>query len=279
MTVAVSLNLSDGVVLGVDSAVTIPSPGDRPLKIYEYADKLFRLRGLPIGIATSGMFALGARSIASYITEFERKPEFAEISRSDIEDVVESLRAFFMAQYEEAVIRPIQESGADFEAVRAKPESQLRLIVGGFSPNASLSEVWEIVLPQHQEPPARRVRNQGSFGEDWFASSDPIHRYVRGYDKRLEADLLGYCNWLCQERNTSPKVGDVEKSIKQMLAQYSMSPPFYAMPLRLGVEYVRTLIQLTIDHYKFEQAPEYVGGKPQIGIVTHRETEFQVVTP
>jgi hypothetical protein len=58
MSVAVACNLSDGVIVGVDSAITI---GDAaaPAKVYEDADKLFGLGDLPIGIAFYGMAALG----------------------------------------------------------------------------------------------------------------------------------------------------------------------------------------------------------------------------
>ena len=44
MSVAVSCNLSEGVVLGVDSAVALPDPKGAGIgKTYENADKLFRL--------------------------------------------------------------------------------------------------------------------------------------------------------------------------------------------------------------------------------------------
>src|SRR5687767_8142260 len=70
MTVAVSLNLSDGVILGVDSAVTIPGTTGEA-KIYENAEKLFQLGERPIGVAIYGLGGLGARSIGSYLREFE----------------------------------------------------------------------------------------------------------------------------------------------------------------------------------------------------------------
>jgi hypothetical protein len=46
VTVAVSCNLSDGVILGVDSAVTVPAP-QGIVKVYENAEKLFSLGSAP----------------------------------------------------------------------------------------------------------------------------------------------------------------------------------------------------------------------------------------
>jgi hypothetical protein len=50
MTVAISLNLSDGVVLAADSAATVPGEGGSVLKTYENAEKLFALGNRPIGV-------------------------------------------------------------------------------------------------------------------------------------------------------------------------------------------------------------------------------------
>ena len=69
MSVAVSCNLSDGVVLAADSAVALRTAGEI-VKIYEPAEKLFPLGDRPIGMAVYGLAALGNRSIGSYLREF-----------------------------------------------------------------------------------------------------------------------------------------------------------------------------------------------------------------
>lgn len=71
LTVAVSLNLSEGVILGVDSAVTVWSPKGGIAKVYENAEKLFQIAEKPVGIESFGIGALGSRTIGSYIREFE----------------------------------------------------------------------------------------------------------------------------------------------------------------------------------------------------------------
>src|SRR5437879_2866980 len=95
MTIAVSCNLSDGVVLGVDSAVTIPTPTGGVGKVYENAEKLFQLGSRPIGIAVFGLGTLGNRSLGSYIREFEvRNPGGLVTGTGTVEQIVEALRTF-----------------------------------------------------------------------------------------------------------------------------------------------------------------------------------------
>jgi len=53
MTVAISCNLSEGVVLGVDSAVTVAAGNH--YKIWEHAQKLFQMGERPIGAAIYGL--------------------------------------------------------------------------------------------------------------------------------------------------------------------------------------------------------------------------------
>jgi hypothetical protein len=95
MSVAVVCNLSDGVIIGVDSAVTV-SNADGIQKVFEDGEKLFRLAE-KIGVATYGLAGLEGRSIGSFVREFAQTHQDTE-ARS-IKDIVEDLRAFFMQVY------------------------------------------------------------------------------------------------------------------------------------------------------------------------------------
>ena len=99
MSVAVVFNLSDGLILGVDSALTaFDTQGIS--KVFEDADKLFQLSNLPIGVASYGIAGLESRTISSFIREFERTgfpaDNPAELS---IAQVAERLREFFLNVY------------------------------------------------------------------------------------------------------------------------------------------------------------------------------------
>jgi hypothetical protein len=105
LTVVVSCNLSDGFVLAVDSATTVPAIGGGVAKVYENAEKLFQLDDRPIGVATYGLGALGNRSIGSYLREFEaRDPGGVVTAHNDLGEVVEALREFFFTYYQQTVV-------------------------------------------------------------------------------------------------------------------------------------------------------------------------------
>jgi len=115
MTVAVSCNLSDGVILGVDSAITLSgSPAGQSnivgvIKCYEQAEKLFQLGNKPIGIATFGIGGIRGRSIGNYINEFEIKnPRNVVFEPTNVKDIVEELRAFFLQIYVDTIIPDVE---------------------------------------------------------------------------------------------------------------------------------------------------------------------------
>src|SRR5580658_6143181 len=144
VSVAVLLNLSDGLILGVDSAVTV-FDSNGISKVFEESDKLFQLAGLRIGIATFGVAGLEGRTIGSFIREFERQAQVGggRLSELSLRELAEELRKFFLGVY----IRYAENLFAQpFAAIPPEKKGALGLIVGGFSPGAFLSEVWQILI-------------------------------------------------------------------------------------------------------------------------------------
>jgi hypothetical protein len=231
VTVAVSCNLSDRVILGVDSAVTIPTPTGIA-KVYENAEKLFQLGERPIGIATYGLGGIEARSIGSYLREFEvRDPDKILSSDSSVEEVVEALRQFFMDYYSKLITPALEaELGQEADNIPAERWPVLGLVIGGFSPGAYLSEVWNAEIPFHSQPnSASRQRGHGDFGSNWFAMFEPIRRYTLGYDPALVDELAGYFTHLRGGTSLSPP--EVQQ-IQEILGHYGYAVPFAAMPMQ-----------------------------------------------
>src|SRR5580692_1621738 len=133
MTVAISCNLSDGVILGVDSAVTVAA-GDH-VKIWENAQKLFQMGEKPIGAAIYGLAGFGDRSIGSYFREFEQvNPGGVLTSDGELSAVVEALRLFMYSAYEAIIIPAIQAAGRDYDQeLQNGNVPALGIVVGGFS--------------------------------------------------------------------------------------------------------------------------------------------------
>lgn len=277
MSIAVSCNLSDGVILGVDSAVTVPAPGGVST-VYENADKLFQFGNRPIGIATFGLGSMEARSIGSYLRQFQLENSNIVDAENTISDIVEALRSFFMSKYTDLVIpaieRAAQQQKKELKDIPLEQWPDLGLVVGGFSANAYLSEVWEIRIPRDGKlNTSKQRRKQGQFGSSWFARYDPIQRYRLGFDERLVNELLKYCENL----RGSPFSDSEQVQIRSILRKHEYPVAFGAMPIMEGVKYVRFLVELVVNHYRFLSGPPIVGGQVRMGMVTYGEKAFRIL--
>lgn len=276
LTVAVSCNLSEGVILGVDSAVTVWNPQGGVVKVYENAEKLFQLAQKPVGIAAFGIGALGARNIGSYIREFEiQNPGGVVANPSTVRDVVEQLRSFFLQQYRNTIVPEIErQRNRRFEDIPDNEKPVLGLVVGGFSTNEYLSEVWEILIPFHATSNSSKLcRDKGDFGGNWFSLYAPIARYVKGYDVGLIEELKKYFTQIRGSNFTSPE----NVQISQILSRYEYQIPFAAMPMEEGVAHVRFLVEMVVYHHRFAVGAPVVGGKARIGLVTYKGENFQLL--
>jgi len=275
MTVAVSCNLSDGVILGVDSAVTVPAPGG-VTKVYENAEKLFQIAGRPIGVAVYGLGALGTRTIGSYLREFQLKdPEGVVSGKTSMAAVTEALRIFFLERYMQEIAPQIEAAhGRSFAELTPDQIPILGLIVGGFSAESPLSEVHHIVVPTHaHEGSAQLSRGRGDFGANWFAMFEPIRRYTKGIDAGLIDQLL---TWF-QDLRGAPITPEEIQHVGSLLLPFEYQIPFAAMPLQEGLAYVRFLVEIVINHHRFSVGAPVVGGRAKIGRVSYTGTEFQIL--
>lgn len=277
MSVAVSCNLSDGVIMGVDSAVTVPASGGGVAKVYEDAEKLHQLCDRPIGVANFGLGSLGGRSIGSYIWEFTLSPPGKEISEEtyELEDVARKLRTFFMKKYKEILVPVVEKNQKKkFDQIPLQNLPGFGLVIGGFSDRKYLSEVWLLHIPGKKRlGEVKRLRSRGQFGSDWIAMFEPIRRYFKGYDKALIDELTSYCESL----RKSPFSGVEKKKIQEIIARYEYQVPFAAMPMQKGVELTRFLIDLVINHYAFATGAPVVGGRARIGKVTYGGKVFEIL--
>lgn len=270
MTVAVAINLPDGVVLAVDSALTLGNQ-QTVLKVFENGQKLFQLGEKRIGIETFGIATIGNRTIGSYLREFELLDPNHVVSQSaSITDVVEELRSFFWQKYQSIIVPAIP----NYDQTPIETRPLLGLVIGGFSDTAYLSEIWEIILPMQNTPnTSKLLRGQGDFGGNWFALNEPINRYEKGYDRGLINELKAYFVQLRGSSFTSQE----ENDISSILVKYEHQIPFPAMPLQEGIDHARFLVEMVINYHRFAIGPSIVGGKANVGLVTYKGEKFQIL--
>jgi hypothetical protein len=278
MTVAVSCNTAEGVILGVDSALTLTNDQGQVLKTYENAAKLFQLGQKPIGIATFGLDFIGNRIVGSYLLEFEGKDPGGVVTKpASMETTVEELRKFFLEPYERIVVPLVEQKyNKKFSEVPNTLKPTLGLSVGGFSSGAHLSEVWQVLIPFNDKPKsATLVNGQGDFRSTWYALNEPIVRYHKGYDLGVLGDLKDY---FVQLRG-SPFTPQEETAINAILAKHEYQIPVGAMPMVEAIAYVKFLVEMVINHHRFAVGAPVVGGKVQIGVVSYKGNNFRIFSP
>ena len=277
MTVAVACNTPEGVILGTDSTITLNDDEGRPLKTYENAVKLFQLGNKPIGIATFGIGALGNRIIGSYLSEFERQnPKEMVKGNANVADIAEELRQFFLQQYQNTVVPEVERrTSKKFPEVPDIDKPVLGIVVGGFSTGAYLSEVWQILIPHNAASgSASLVTGQGDFRSSWYALCEPIFRYHKGFDNTVLDDLR---NYFAQLRGT-PLTAEENTAMVDILLKREYQIPVGAMPMREAIAYVRFLVEMVINHYRFVVGSPVVGGKVQIGLATYKGQNFHILS-
>jgi hypothetical protein len=150
----------------------------------------------------------------------------------------------------------------------------LGLVVGGFSSGAFLSEVWQVHIPDNNQPSSgRRIYGQGDFGVSWHATSAPIQRYLKGIDFGMLADLEA----LVERIVGRPFSADEQKEVADIIGRYQYRFVYDSMPIQSAISCVRFLVDMVISHFRFVQGDSVVGGKPKLGVVTYKGEKFQLL--
>jgi hypothetical protein len=286
MSIVVAANFADGVVLGADTSVNIPGPPSdyqeplppgvaqfgNVLKVFEGRETLVPLGQRPIGIAMYGTPQIGNRSIESHLHEFiTRDPNGVISGETTVQAVAEELRTFF-ADLHERIVLPF------LEGFRKRPYDQIPeqerpgfgFVLAGYSAKSYLGEIWQVYVPTHKE--AIQLRKPGDYSLNWIGSIDQINRYMKGYSDEMLAELRQYL-----EKTHPITFSSEQNEINSILAKSEYIIPTTVMPLAVGIEFVRFLVQLTIDHHRFAMGPAYVAGGPKIGVVSYAGKPFEIL--
>jgi hypothetical protein len=271
VSICVALNLSDGLVMAVDSATTMTDASGTTTKVFIDADKIFQLGKLRVGIATYGVAALEGRTIGSFVREFVLNPANGDLETLSVEQIVERLRRFFYDHY-----KVFAESiyGLPFDQIPDASKGDLGLVVGGFSPGVFQSELWEIVIPKHEAPnSARCVWPAGTIGCAWFASAAPINRYINGYEWSLINKLEIFFKGLLGRDLTQDEVLQATAILNE--SQYPIKTG--GMPIQSGIDCARFLVDFVLGHYRFAETHPIVGGKVKIGVIAYDHDSFRIL--
>ncbi len=191
MTIAIAVQVHDGVVLASDSASTLidnSRPNSGVLNVYNNANKIFNLRkGLPIEGMTYGMGSIGSSSISTLAKDLRKRfngedknhPQWQiDPDNFRIEDVAIKAKEFLFGEKFVSLGLP------------PSPDQQMGFAVAGYSSDSPLSEVWLIEIKAGQCDPPRIIIDRGV--PSVYAGGDPevFSRIVLGHSQKLGDALL-----------------------------------------------------------------------------------------
>ncbi len=287
MSIVVAANFPNGVVLGTDTAVQLPGPpsgyeGAVPpgvsqfgsvMKVFEGRETLFSFGSRPIGVAVYGTPQIGGRSVESYLHEFIVRDQDSVISgETTIQAIAEALQRFF-AQLHKSIVLPFLRDfrKMPYDQIPEQERPGFGFVLGGYSPQSYLGEIWQVYVPTFKEP--IQLRKPGDFSFNWIGTIDQINRYLKGYSDDMLAELRQHI--LKNHPNFfSP---EEQNEINAIVAKSEYVVPTSVMPLAVGIEFVRFLIDLTISHHRFAMGPAYVLGGPKIGVASYSGKPFEIL--
>lgn len=264
MSVVVVVKVSEGLVLGADSAATLHGQIVDPqghvqegvLKTYFNARKLLQIGDYPIGVLTWGTAFIGLRTIESIVREWEYREswQFKAGHKEKhgglytVEDCADSLKAYLTKVYT-----------AEYNT-NEKPI--LGFVVAGYSQDKFFPEIWRFILPIdidgeiHNQRPDKD--GKPDFGAHWFGETDAIVRLHFGRDERVASIM-------------AEKYGLDPTEVMELLRPLEYQIPFAVMPLQDAIEYTNYVLNVVIGRYRFVIGPESCGGQIEIAAITQRQ--------
>lgn len=231
MTVVVSIQVSEGLVLAADSATTVGVIGLEgspvALKVWPHAKKLFHIKDYPVGALSWGLGSIGDRNMPSLIYEFEYEKLLPREQNKDYEvmrianDLLEFLKDRYLQQY------GTESNAPDFG-----------MMISGYSDGEFFPEQYFFQFPQIWSlRNARPLDSQGRSkpGAAWFGLTYPLIRLIKGFDPRLRENLV--------------KEGMSIDKVNEILNRFEL-PVFYeTMPLQDAIDMAIWLVEAAIGSY------------------------------
>ena len=263
MSVAIVMNVHDGLILAADSASTLvvgvagQQPGALPvaqvLNVYNNANKIANLyKGKRIGCVTFGAGSIGNASISTLLKDFREKittdTKYFDVKQYTMEEVAQKLGQFLM---EECMRLPM-----------ATPKPTLGLFLAGYSTGMSLGERWALNIENGQAQQPVRLHKTEEVGINWGGEGgEAISRLVLGFGGRLPEVL----------RTVVKPAQAVDQVLKVLMPQLQAPVIFAPMPIKDAIDLAEFLVHTAIQFSRFSTGPQVVGGPIEIAAITKHE--------
>ncbi len=262
MTIAISLKVSDGIVLAADSATTVAEP-TAVLNVYNNANKVFNLRkGLPIGLITWGLGSISGASISTLAKDLRRR--LAGDSPGHEEWKLDR-DTYAIAQVAEQVKRFMYEEKYSV-AQNSLPDGgqlpSLGFIVAGYSAGSDHGEEYHLDLGPGGCSGPTLLREPHETGASWGGQPEALERLVNGSSGLLPQILA-----------TDLGVDPADIPAKMQLIRAKTSAPFVnsAMPLQDAIDLVEWMVDVSINWSRFMPGFPVVGGPIESAAISKHE--------
>lgn len=263
MSIALVMNVHDGLILAADSASTLvvgiadQQPGGVPVpqvaNVYNNANKIANLyKRHPIGCVAFGAGSIGSASISTLLKDFRKKitedSTYFDVKNYAMEEVSRKLGEFLMIE-----CKKLPDSA---------PKPSLGIFLAGYSTGMSLGERWALNIQNGLAHEPVRLHNPEDVGINWGGEGgEAISRLILGYGARFP-DVL-------RAAVRPPHAAD---QVIAALAPQLQAPVIFApMPIQDAIDLAEFLVHTAIQFSRFIPGPQVVGGPIEVAAITKHE--------
>lgn len=260
MTIAVVLQVGDGVILGADSASTVMD-GKNVGNVYFNAEKIANLyKGLPVGVMTWGLGGLRGRSFSSLAKDLRERflgESGWALDRNayTIEEVANCVRRFF---FEELYLAEYPKLVKDDKGVEQQVFPQMGFAVAGYSAGTRHSEVWLVEVDEHGACNVRQMLQPGAWGAEAKGMPEALMRLVNGWSPRVLDGMV----------RSGIDGPSAERFLRSLPVEQLVHP---GMPIQDALDLVKYLIEVTEGFVRFIPGAAMVHGPIDLAAMTYHE--------
>ena len=267
MSIAIAISVHDGVVLAADSASTLAAgiaaiapgalgPQQVAMNVYNNANKIANLyKGKPIGCVAYGSGSIGSAPISTLLKDFRRRlmdgAEKAFDPRTYTMEETGKLLASFLTEHVQK-LRPDE------------PRPTLGLILGGYSADKSLGELWLIGIQNGVSLAPQNLRKGDPVGISWAGEAESVARLLTGFSPRLPQIMQSVMK-------PTPSAPDLHRLIGVLASQLQAPLVFPPMPIQDTIDLAEWLVQTAIMYSRFSPGAPVVGGPIECAAITKHE--------
>ncbi|MCA9584495.1 MAG: hypothetical protein KC657_03970 [Myxococcales bacterium] len=270
MTIAITVKVTDGLVMAADSATTI---GDTVSgNVYNNAEKVFNLhKGARVACAYWGLANVGLASMAGLLKDLRHrltngdKNTKLDPNKYTVEEVATKVKQFL---YSEKYRPWCEEAGEDF------PKDKwpyFGMFIGGYSSGADRAEVWRLDINVAGEAELKRASGpELATGLLWGGDAQAIQRLVLGFDGRFpkrmvdELKLGDGSDGRVSEKDFLDAVGRVGEGMEaNILAPW--------MPIQDAIDLAHFLVDTAAKYSRYTPGYQTIGGPIDIAAITKYE--------